>query len=84
MPADAKVGSVAPESSQLWGAKRIATITGRQLWKTMAPVMLPIASVSFPCLIQMMLLNFSGNSVAIGAMIRASTAGATPRSNDSF
>ena len=44
-----------------------------ELWKTIAPVMLPKASVSLPCLTQMMLLNFSGSSVAIGVMMIAST-----------
>ena len=35
-------------------------------WKTIAPVMLPIARVSLLWRTQMRLLNFSGSSVAIG------------------
>ena len=44
-------------------------------WKTIAPVMLPIASVSLPWRTQIRLLNFSGSSVAIGAMTSASRTG---------
>ena len=51
---------------------------GRQLWKTMAPVMLPIASVSLPVRTQRTLLNFSGSSVAMGAMISARIVGSSP------
>ena len=47
-------------------------------WKTIAPVMLPIASVSLSWRTQMIELNFSGSSVAIGAMTSASSAGSTP------
>ena len=49
-------------------------------WKTIAPVMLPIASVSLRWPIQMIELNFSGSSVAIGAMTSARSASSTPRS----
>jgi len=51
-------------------------------WKTMAPVTLPIARVSFPLLIQITLLNFSGSSVAIGAIIMASMKGDIPISSE--
>ena len=55
---------------------------GTQLWKTMAPVMLPIASVSFPVRTHRTLLNFSGSSVAMGAMIRARMVGSSPTTVD--
>ena len=38
-------------------------------WKTIAPVILPKANVSFLLLIQRMLFTFSGSSVAIGTTI---------------
>ena len=41
--------------------------------------MLPIASVSLPWRTQITELNFSGSSVAIGAMTRATMIGAIPR-----
>ena len=47
-------------------------------WKTIAPVMLPIASVSLPWRTQMIELNFSGSSVAIGAITSASSTWLTP------
>ena len=53
---------------------------GMHDWKTIAPVMLPIASVSLPLRTQMRLLNFSGSSVAIGAMMSASRTGSSSRS----
>ena len=40
--------------------------------------MLPIASVSFPDRTQITLLNFSGSSVAIGAMTSAKSASSSP------
>ena len=46
-------------------------------WKTIAPVMLPIARVSLPWRTQMIELNFSGSSVAIGAMTSARSTGST-------
>ena len=57
---------------QASAAKSSATTVGIVDWKTIAPVMLPIASVSLPWRTQMTELNFSGSSVAIGAMTRAS------------
>ena len=54
-------------------ANTSATTVGIVDWKTIAPVMLPIASVSLPWRTQMIELNFSGSSVAIGAMTRASS-----------
>ena len=59
-----------------------ATIVGIVDWNTIAPVMLPIARVSLPCRTQMTELNFSGNSVAIGAMTRARISGSTPSDVD--
>ena len=47
-------------------------------WNTIAPVMLPIASVSLPWRTQMSELNFSGSSVAIGAITSASSSSLTP------
>src|SRR3954451_19754042 len=41
--------------------------TGKVLWKTIAPVMLPRAKVSLLSLSQITELNFSGSSVARGA-----------------
>ena len=54
-------------------AKTRATTVGMVDWKTIAPVMLPIASVSLPWRTQITELNFSGSSVAIGAMTSASS-----------
>jgi len=51
----------------------------RELWKTIAPVMLPRAKVSLPLLSQMMLLNFSGSSVATGAIITDRMKAESPR-----
>ena len=76
MPADAKATQ---ESSArrptVLDAKTRATTVGIVDWKTIAPVMLPIASVSLPWRTQMIELNFSGSSVAIGAMTRARSSG---------
>ena len=72
MPAEAKA-TPAPETDQICGANSSATEVGIALWKTIAPVMLPMARVSLPCRIQITLLSFSGSSVAMGAMIRASS-----------
>ena len=55
-------------------------MTGNEDWKTIAPVMLPIARVSLPRRIQITELNFSGSSVASGATNRANASGDTPRS----
>ena len=55
--------------------------TGIVDWKTMAPVMLPSASESFPSRTQKKLLTFSGSSVARGARIRESTIASTPISS---
>ena len=55
-------------TTQVLDAKTSATTVGIVDWKTIAPVMLPIASVSLPWRTQMTELNFSGSSVAIGAM----------------
>ena len=60
-------------------AKTSATTVGIVDWKTIAPVMLPMASVSLPWRTQMIELNFSGSSVAIGAMTSASRTWLTPR-----
>ena len=59
-------------------AKTRATTVGIVDWNTIAPVMLPIASVSLPWRTQMTELNFSGSSVAIGAMTSASRTLSTP------
>ena len=57
-----------------WPAQEPARPTsGSSLWNTIAPVMLPIARVSLPRLTHRTLLSFSGSSVAIGAMTRASS-----------
>src|SRR5512146_432139 len=88
IPADANAirlpGVVASPAvtTHVWGAKMSATDTGIADWKTIAPVMLPIASVSLPCRTQRIELNFSGSSVAIGAMTRATMIGAIPSDDD--
>ena len=79
MPADANamydvLGRPATRSA----ANSSATTVGIVDWKTIAPVMLPIASVSLPWRTQMIELNFSGSSVAIGAMTSASRTSSTP------
>ena len=48
-------------------------------WKTIAPVMLPIDRVSLFTRTQMIELNFSGSSVAIGATTSASSSSSMPR-----
>src|SRR6188472_2406924 len=78
MPADAKATQLSSETTHVLDAKTSATTVGIVDWKTIAPVMLPIASVSLPWRTQMIELNFSGSSVAIGAMTSASSAGSTP------
>ena len=78
MPADAKATYEPSATTQVFDAKTSATTVGIVDWKTIAPVMLPIASVSLPWRTQMTELNFSGSSVAIGAMTRARSAGSTP------
>ena len=71
IPADAKATYDPSVATQVSEANSSATTVGIVDWKTIAPVMLPIASVSLPWRTQMTELNFSGSSVAIGAMIRA-------------
>ncbi len=73
MPADANATYDPSATTHVLEAKTSATTVGMVDWKTIAPVMLPIASVSLPCRTQMIELNFSGSSVAIGAMTRASS-----------
>jgi hypothetical protein len=63
-------------------AKRSATTVGIVDWKTIAPVMFPIARVSLPWRTQITELNFSGSSVAIGAMTSARIVGAMPNEVD--
>ncbi len=66
MPADAKLSSESLETVHASAARAMPIAVGMHDWKTIAPVMLPIASVSLPCRTQIRLLNFSGSSVAIG------------------
>jgi hypothetical protein len=47
-------------------------------WKTMAPVMLPSARLSFPSRTQKKLFAFSGSSVARGARTKERTSASTP------
>ncbi len=54
------------------------TDTGKVLWNTIAPVMLPSARVSLRWRIQSTELNFSGSSVAIGVISRETMSGAAP------
>src|SRR5450759_5487616 len=70
IPAEAKA-TPALEADQICGAKMSPIEVGIALWKTIAPVMLPMARVSLPWRTQITLFSFSGNSVAIGAMIKA-------------
>jgi hypothetical protein len=60
------------------GAKTRATTVGIMLWKTIAPVMFPIASVSLPLRTRMTLSSFSGSSVAIGVTMRSAGREAAP------
>src|SRR5918998_1038314 len=53
-------------------------ITGTVLWKTIAPVMLPRARVSFPSRTHRTELIFSGSSVARGASMRATSPAGRP------
>src|SRR5918998_1698334 len=53
-------------------------ITGTVLWKTIAPVMLPRAKVSFPSRTHRTELIFSGSSVASGASMRATSPAGRP------
>src|SRR3954452_6581732 len=78
IPADANATYESWLTTHVLDAKTSATTVGMVDWKTIAPVMLPIARVSLPWRTQMMELNFSGSSVAIGAMTRASSAGSIP------
>ena len=52
--------------------------TGMVDWKTIAPVMLPSARLSFPSRIQKKLFAFSGSSVASGAKTSDRASGSTP------
>ena len=63
-------------------ASTMPIAVGMHDWKTIAPVMLPMASVSLVWRTQIRLLNFSGSSVAMGAMIRASRVGSSPADFD--
>ena len=67
-----------PLTRQLSPANTSATTVGIADWNTIAPVMLPIASVSLPCRTQISELNFSGSSVAMGAITSASRISLTP------
>ena len=78
MPADAKLSSESLETVHASAASAMPMAVGMHDWKTIAPVMLPIASVSLVWRTQIRLLNFSGSSVAMGAMISASSAGSRP------
>ena len=53
--------------------KTIPNATGKQLWKTMAPVILPRARMSLCFPTQIMELHFSGSSVAIHRVAAAGT-----------
>ena len=75
-PAEAKW--IALSGVKVHVVKSRPSTVGRQLWKTIAPVMFPIASVSLPLRTQSTLLNFSGSSVAIGAMMSARMVGSRP------
>jgi hypothetical protein len=59
------------------GVRNIPKAGISELWNTMAPVILPKARVSLLLETHIMLLNFSGNSVAMGVMIRANTKAGT-------
>ena len=50
----------------------------------MAPVMLPMASVSLRWPVQITEFNFSGSSVAMGVMIIESISGDIPNASDRF
>src|SRR5207247_11167595 len=78
IPADRNAIRLSAVTCQASAANSSATTVGIVDWNTIAPVMLPIASVSLLWRTQMIELNFSGSSVAIGAMTIARIAGGTP------
>src|SRR3954451_6950714 len=78
IPADANATYESWLTTHVLDAKTRATTVGIVDWKTIAPVMLPIARVSLPWRTQMTELNFSGSSVAIGAMTSARRVWSTP------
>ena len=78
MPADRKAISESSLTCHASPANTSATTVGIADWNTIAPVMLPIASVSLPWRTQISELNFSGSSVAIGAITSASSSSLTP------
>ena len=78
MPADTKASSRPGPIAQASARRAAPTAVGMQDWKTIAPVMLPMARVSLPWRTQMTLLNFSGSSVAMGAMTRARSVALMP------
>ena len=61
--------------SSFHGVSNSPIVTGNDDWKTMAPVMLPSASVSLRRRTQITLLNFSGSSVATGATSNENASG---------
>ena len=67
----AKTAASVLRKSSCHGVKSIPIETGIELWKTIAPVMFPIARVSLLSLSQRTELNFSGSSVARGASTSA-------------
>src|SRR5258708_38232606 len=78
IPADANAIVVPGPIAQWLDANTSATTVGIVLWNTIAPVMLPMASVSLPWRTQITELNFSGSSVAMGATTSARSASSTP------
>ena len=79
IPAEMKAMRVPSPIAQAPGAKTRATLGGMALWKTIAPVMLPRARLSLPWRTQMTLLNFSGSSVAMGAITSARSVPSMPK-----
>lgn len=64
---------IVPELFKVQSVSKIPTAGRIDAWNIMAPVIFPRAKVSFSLDIQITLLNFSGNSVAIGVIIIAKT-----------
>ena len=79
--ASATIAATNAGPSKIHGVRSNPIVTGNEDWKTIAPVMLPIAKVSLPLRTQITELNFSGSSVASGATNRANANGDTPKSS---
>ena len=76
--------TMVPKLVKVQSVSKIPMAGNIEAWNIIAPVMLPRARVSFSLDIQITLLNFSGNSVAIGVIIIAKTKAGTPNIFDIY